>query len=230
MGTILINPKNVPTSVEDDWTTLVNVNAAGNVGYNAITLTNWDASTLAPAVAAGSMIEINGSICYFAAEEAIGNIATGVNYLRFTVSGSTVTPVWSLTGPTWSAGHNAWMDGGIRYSGHRVTLEGGAYYLKNKMVSGPNGYIAIPEYCDPVGKYGYIKISVDNQQVYFPDGGYTIAMVSRMRYQVFYNGAWRDNTIGVPSDISVSGLYIFTANHRLLSTGLSSEIHYFRLW
>jgi hypothetical protein len=131
MGQLLSNPSSVPVSVAADWETLLIVNASGNVGFNAISLTNWDAGTLAPAIAAGSMIEINGSIAYFQNQEAIGGIQTGVNYLQFVVSGTTVTPSWTLTAPAWNAAKAGWYAGINRASGHVCYQSGGAYSEKH---------------------------------------------------------------------------------------------------
>jgi hypothetical protein len=139
MGQLIQNPSSVPVSVAADWETLLNVNAAGNVGYNAITPTNWDAGTLAPAIAAGSMIEINGSIAYFQNQEAIGGIQTGLNYLQFVVSGTTVTPSWTLTAPGWNAAKAGWFVGSNRASGHVCYQSGGAYTDKYNMPDSPMG-------------------------------------------------------------------------------------------
>jgi len=133
MGTLLQNPSNVPVSVSADWETLVNTNAAGNAGKNMISMTNWDGGTLAPSVAAGSIIEIGGSLAYFETEQLPGGIATGVNYLKFTVSGTTVTPVWTLTAPTWDAAKGGWYSGSDRYSGHFCYQTGGSYSLKETL-------------------------------------------------------------------------------------------------
>lgn len=130
MGQLLPNPKNVPTSVSEDWETLLGTNAAGNAGKNMISMTNWDGGTLAPSVAAGSIIEIGGSLAYFETEQLPGGIATGVNYLKFTVSGTTVTPIWTLTAPTWDAAKGGWYSGSDRYSGNVCYQSGGAYSRK----------------------------------------------------------------------------------------------------
>ena len=140
MGQLLPNPSNVPVSVSGDWEPLVNVNAAGNVGFNALSLTNWDAGTLAPAIAAGSLIEIDGSIAYFQTDEVIAGAADGLNYLQFVVSGTTVTPSWTLTPPTWSFQHGAWMIGGNRASGHSMVRKAGLFINKTcKLQTFENG-------------------------------------------------------------------------------------------
>lgn len=139
MGTLLQNPSNVPVSVSADWETLVNTNAAGNAGKNMISMTNWDGGTLAPSVAAGSIIEIGGSLAYFETEQLPGGIATGINYLKFTVSGTTVTPVWTLTAPTWDAAKGGWYSGSDRYSGHVVLVSGSSY--EQKYIMGRQGEI-----------------------------------------------------------------------------------------
>lgn len=131
MGQLIQNPSTVPVSVAADWETLLNVNSAGNVGFNAITLTNWDAGTLAPAIAAGSMIEINGSIAYFQNEEAIGPGQAGaVCYLWFTVTGTNVSASWDATVPAWNPAKNGWYSGISRSSGHVCYQTGGAYSEK----------------------------------------------------------------------------------------------------
>jgi hypothetical protein len=134
MGQLIQNPSSVPVSVAADWETLLNVNSAGNVGFNAISLTNWDAGTLAPAIAAGSMIEINGSIAYFQNQEAIsGGQAGAVCYLWFTVTGTNVSASWDATVPAWNPAKNGWYSGISRSSGHYCYQTGGAYSFKETL-------------------------------------------------------------------------------------------------
>lgn len=133
MGAILTNPKDTPTSVVDDWQTLVARDAVSYYGKNKVSLTNWDSLTLAPEVAQGSVIDIDGSIATFIADESIGGSPSdGAIWLKFVVSGSTVTAEWTGTAPTWYADKSGWYNAsGERYSGHSCTLASSAYSLKN---------------------------------------------------------------------------------------------------
>ena len=75
------------------------------LGYQAISLTNFELGTL-PAIAAGSKVEIGGALYEFASEEAItgwGAIGTGNDvYIIQTVTGTAVAASFTTTAPTWS--------------------------------------------------------------------------------------------------------------------------------
>ncbi len=64
-------------------------------GYPGISLTNFATSTVC-AIAAGSVVEIDGAMFHFAAEASVsGAIATGLNYIICSVTGTTAEPYWS---------------------------------------------------------------------------------------------------------------------------------------
>lgn len=64
-------------------------------GYIGLSLTNFTTSTVC-AIAAGSVVEIDGAMFHFAAETSVlGSIATGLNYIICSVTGTTVEPYWS---------------------------------------------------------------------------------------------------------------------------------------
>ena len=64
-------------------------------GYMGLSLTNFATSTVC-AIAAGSVVEIDGAMFHFAAEASVsGAIATGLNYIICSVTGTTAEPYWS---------------------------------------------------------------------------------------------------------------------------------------
>jgi len=66
-------------------------------GMNGIILTEYTTSVVC-AIAAGSVVEINGAVFQFSAETAItGTPASGVNYIICSVTGTTASPYWDQT-------------------------------------------------------------------------------------------------------------------------------------
>ena len=90
----------------------VMLNLAGvNTGYCALTLTEMT-TTNVPQIAAGSKIEVGGSLFKFDSAETItGSATTGTNYIRLVPSGSSITAEWTTTAPTWSDSKQGWYDG-----------------------------------------------------------------------------------------------------------------------
>jgi len=187
MGSLLTNPSSVPVSVTADWQPLLARDSAGNFGLNMITLTNWDTSTTAPQVAAGSKIDIMGSIASFPADEAIGGSpADGTVWLEFVVNGTAVTAQWTNTAPTWDAGKGQWAAGGNVYSGHNCVKSGASYTVKNLIGHNQNGKetrleptqlsvnkIAITDPSLWTGTYGTWTIN-SNTSMVIPAGGFMI--------------------------------------------------------
>ena len=100
------------------------------LGYNGITLTNFTDAASAPAIAAGSKVEIAGSLFLFSSEETITNwtdvTTASTGYIKLTVTGTAVaaaftgsTPVWSESkqGYYASAASNERMIGGVYKAG-----------------------------------------------------------------------------------------------------------------
>jgi len=75
-------------------------------GKHQVSLTNYDNTSL-PAVAAGSVIEVNGALYKFASEEAItGSPSDGTVYIY--IDPATITAVFTNTAPTWSDSKQGW--------------------------------------------------------------------------------------------------------------------------
>jgi hypothetical protein len=103
------------------------------LGYQAISLTNFDADT-EPEIAGGSKVEIGGALYEFSAGETIaGWGAIGADndvYIKLTVAGLAVTASWTTTAPTWSESKQGWYDGLERYIGGCYKDAGGNYTRK----------------------------------------------------------------------------------------------------
>ncbi len=84
-------------------------------GMNAISLTNFTTSTVC-AIAAGSVVEIDGAIFIASAETSItGSIATGLNYIICSVTDTNANPYWSQSAGTWDTAKQGFYTAAERY-------------------------------------------------------------------------------------------------------------------
>lgn len=100
--------------------------AAVEVGHCALTLTEMTTTNI-PQIAAGSKIEVNGTLFNFASNETISGSATaGTNYIYITAAG---VPTWTATAPTWFDSKQGWYTaaGTSRYIPFKVLLSSGSY-------------------------------------------------------------------------------------------------------
>ncbi len=85
------------------------------LGFIGLSLTNYDNNSV-PQIAAGSCVEISGSIFQFPSNDTItGTPSSGnINYIILTVSGSgdsqTVGASWTTTVPSWNTSKQGWYD------------------------------------------------------------------------------------------------------------------------
>src|SRR6056297_1665092 len=78
-------------------------------GFMALTLTNFDNDS-EPAIAAGSVVELSGSLYSITSAESIGGSATaGANYIYFDSTGTSFD--YSTTAPAWSDAKQGWYNG-----------------------------------------------------------------------------------------------------------------------
>jgi hypothetical protein len=86
-------------------------------GFDFVTLTNWaSGNTSVPAIAVGSVLDINGALFELQSSDltigSVPGVATDDLYIKLTVSGgSTVSANWYTTAPTWDAAKGGWYDG-----------------------------------------------------------------------------------------------------------------------
>jgi len=87
-------------------------------GHFKLSLTEMDTTTI-PKIAAGSIVDLNGSLVYFDADEVIGGTPVdGVTYIKLIYSGGVVTTEWTATAPSFNSSKNGWY-GVSTNSGHR---------------------------------------------------------------------------------------------------------------
>lgn len=94
----------------------VNYFETAGIGHTRITLTEWD-SALEPEMAAGSSLEIGGSMFYAQAAEGLddagawGGFANDTQiYVYFSVSGTTAAAEMSITAPGWEEDLNGFYN------------------------------------------------------------------------------------------------------------------------
>ena len=102
-----------PTAGSTDWTDTATQREKQRKGFMAMSLSNWD-TTGVPAINAGSVVEMGGSLFQFTSTEAIGGTFTtsNPNYIYLTSSSSSLTASATSTAPTWSIAKQGWYDAG----------------------------------------------------------------------------------------------------------------------
>ena len=102
-----------PTAGSTDWTDTATQREKQRKGFLSMSLSNWD-TTGVPAINAGSVVEMGGSLFQFTSTEAIGGTFTtsNPNYIYLTSSSSSLTASATSTAPTWSIAKQAWYDAG----------------------------------------------------------------------------------------------------------------------
>ena len=139
MATLQTNPSSTPaTTVE--WTRELNVSEISRVGDINIVLDEWnETSSALPDILEGSFIEISNSMYVEASNIAIvtsGQTVSDINWVIYSVSGSTATASLTNVDPTVSM-YNAEKAGfyngsGHRYTGHYMAVDSGGTLYTNK--------------------------------------------------------------------------------------------------
>jgi len=81
-------------------------------GFHQVSLTNYN-TTSESAIAAGSVVEVNGALYKFDSDESItGSPSNGTVYIYLVPSGDTVTAAYTNTAPTWSDSKQGWYGTG----------------------------------------------------------------------------------------------------------------------
>jgi len=111
-----------PAYKASDWQNFGTQVEKQRLGFIALSLTNYDSNS-EPQIAAGSVVEISGSLFIFESNDSIGGtpVSDSINYIMLEVSGSgdeqTVAGFWTTTVPTWNDAKQGWYDatGNKRY-------------------------------------------------------------------------------------------------------------------
>ena len=83
-------------------------------GFFQLSVTNFDSSSL-DEIAAGSVVDVDGALYSFDADEEItglGSLSDGLVYIKIVPSGSTATAQWTNNSPVWDAGKQGWYGSG----------------------------------------------------------------------------------------------------------------------
>ncbi|KPJ86337.1 MAG: hypothetical protein AMS17_12890 [Spirochaetes bacterium DG_61] len=139
-----------PTYKGSEWYNFTTLVEKQRLGFIAFSLTNFDNES-EPQIAAGSVIEISGSLFKFDSNDSIGGTPTSgqINYIILEVSGSgdeqTVSGSWTTTAPSWNDAKQGWYDatGNKRYVG-KCYYDGLNYtdkvvYSNNRSLTDRNG-------------------------------------------------------------------------------------------
>jgi len=176
---------------------------------NSYSLTEYDSTTV-PAIAAGSKIEVNGSLYRAATEEAISTtdpvtssaVADGTIYICMIPSGdaSTCTAAFTATAPTWSDSKQGWYGTGD-YANYKylnyVIIKATASYKKYTGGKFKNRFVP------------YISYNVDET----PVSAYSITGIATSSETMDALGE-----VGADSvTISKSGLYLININMKATS-------------
>ncbi len=127
-----ITPINIPALEADDWTDFITLMTSQMKGLIKLTLTNYS-NTSAPSIAAGSIVEIDGTFYQFTTDEAVTGSPTDaqLNYIKLSNSGGTITVAWASANGTWSDSKQGYYDGTSRFVGQCwYTTSGTAYTRK----------------------------------------------------------------------------------------------------
>jgi hypothetical protein len=106
-----------PDYKADNWQNHITQVEKQRLGFFALSLTNYDNNSV-PQIAAGSVVEISGSLFQFSSNDSIGGTPSSdnVNYIMLEVSGSgdsqTVAGTWTTTAPTWNDAKKGYYDAG----------------------------------------------------------------------------------------------------------------------
>jgi len=121
-------------------TVYANQIAKQRLGYQAISLTNYDNDN-EPQIAAGSKVEIGGALFEAVSNENISGWAGISNssdvYIKLIVSGATATAEFTDTPPTWSTSKQGWYNGDDRYIGG-LYKDGSGNYTDKHLFAGFN--------------------------------------------------------------------------------------------
>lgn len=174
-----------------------------------VSLTNF-ANTSAPQIAAGSVVEVNGSLYSFTSDESISGWTSIANntdcYIKLTAGASSVTASYTTTPPTWSHAKQGWYDGNERYIGGVHRGASSAVY-DNKWI-----YQRMQDGADNVRVYGNGVVEFDNGIVADLTGDVDGGIEEQndaaiLKCQVFEIGAWNMDTTGsVTIDVDAAGI------------------------
>ena len=141
MGDLMPGIPSVPGD-ETTWAAAVDQFETLKKGDMPLSLTNWDASTTIPAIAAGSAIEVAGGVYRYPAEQAIFQSGTAARTYYVYIAASNGSANFTVSVPEWRADLTGWYNaaGDRRYTGHMMDWDGAdAYTNKTSFITTADG-------------------------------------------------------------------------------------------
>jgi hypothetical protein len=191
-----------PSPGASDWSDFTTQVEKQRKGFIAVSLTNF-ATTSVPQVAAGSVLEIGGSIYQVTSAETINGSVTSssTNYILF--DSSTPEFQWTTTAPTWSDDKQGYYD-----AGEAKRYVGGCYYdgsdYTDKFVYGNNHKRRQSgekiEYLSTTADFGESTVT-----------GYALVDWAGTLYDENdsdYNHGWSYSDAGIPLGATVTGIRV----------------------
>ena len=137
---LITNPATPPTTNPGDWNNFVTREDASNIGagiaIDTISLTNWDAATIVPAIAIGTKIEVGGSMYLADSDTALVDdtgLVDGAVHIKLVPSGGTVIPTLTSDSiPIWSSAKGGWYDSDDKFLPFEMTRSGTSYSNKKR--------------------------------------------------------------------------------------------------
>ncbi len=174
------------------------------IGLLRLSMTNFG-NTSEPAIAAGSVVEIGGSLFVFTSNEAItgwGAIGNDTDcYIRLPYNGA-LTAEFTTVAPTWSASKQGWYDGIKRYVAGLHRGASAAAYEDKWVYQRSQDNNASHRF------YGDGTVDVDaGIKGNLPVGGYFEMNGVALKYKVLEIGVWNmDSTANVLVAHGITGL------------------------
>jgi len=131
------------STVDVNLTAIMDTLTQATKGHFQLSVTNFT-TTDAPAIAAGSIIEVDGAVFKFDAELAItGSVTDGTVYIKLIPAADACTAEYTNTAPTWSDSKQGWY-GTAGAGNHRYVvklyLASGVYYGKHYLYTEDSFY------------------------------------------------------------------------------------------
>ena len=141
---LITNPPSALT-VSSQWTDFVTRSNGALLGHGLsipiFTLTNWDSSTTKPAIAAGSIIEVGGSLYQADVDTALtdeAGLVDGTVHIKLVPSGAGASVVPTLTNgviPAWDANKAGWYTTDNKYLPFEMTKTSAVYTVKSEYIN-----------------------------------------------------------------------------------------------
>jgi hypothetical protein len=125
-----------PLNGAANWEAFPDIVQKIQAGFMRVSLTNFDNNS-EPQIAAGSTLDVNGTVVVFGAAEDITGWAEIANstdvYIKVVVSGSSVTAEFTTDAPTWSTSKQGWYVGNDRYI-FALYKDGSGNYTRKRLL------------------------------------------------------------------------------------------------